>query len=37
MIAEELGYFQQQEAVRSLARAEAVGRALSGLINSMRE
>lgn len=37
MIADELGYFQKDEGVGLLARAEAVGRALSGLINSMSE
>ncbi len=37
MIAEELLYFGKEEAERLLGLAEAVGRALSGLINSMSE
>lgn len=37
MIAEELQYFRKEEAARLLAMAEAIGRALSGLINSMSE
>ena len=36
MIAEELQYLSKPEAVRILALAEAVGRALSGLINSLQ-
>ncbi len=36
MIAEELQYLTKQEAGRQLALAEAVGRALSGLINSLQ-
>ena len=37
LIAEELHYFGKEEGMRLLASAEAVGRALSGLINSMSE
>jgi four helix bundle protein len=37
MIAEELQYFRKEEGARLLAMAETVGRALSGLINSMSE
>ena len=37
LIAEELQYFRRQEAPHLLALAEGVGRALSGLINSMSE
>ncbi len=37
LIAEELRYFRKDEGARMLAMAEAVGRALSGLINSMSE
>jgi four helix bundle protein len=37
LIAEELQYFRKEEGVRLLALAEGVGRALSGLINSMSE
>jgi four helix bundle protein len=37
IIAEELQYIRKDEGVRLLAMAEAVGRALSGLINSMSE
>jgi len=36
MIAEELQYMSKTEANSQLALAEAVGRALSGLINSLR-
>jgi four helix bundle protein len=36
LIAEELQYLSNDEAQRLLAAAEGVGRALSGLINSMR-
>ena len=35
LIAEELQYFGKEEALRLLSLAEGVGRALSGLINSM--
>jgi four helix bundle protein len=35
MIAEELQYFSSSEGQRLLALAEAVGRALSGLINAL--
>lgn len=37
MIAEELQYLSQEEGQRLLGMAEGVGRALSGLINSLRE
>ena len=37
LIAEELQYIGKEEAERLLRLAEAVGRALSGLINSMSE
>lgn len=37
MIAEELEYFREEEGIRLLGLAEGVGRALSGLINSMSE
>ncbi len=37
LIAEELQYLTKEDARRLLAMAEGVGRALSGLINSMRE
>src|ERR1700732_987248 len=37
LIAEELQYFGKEEGVGLLALAEGVGRALSGLINSMSE
>jgi four helix bundle protein len=37
LIAEELQYLSRQDAQRLLAMAEGVGRALSGLINSMRD
>jgi four helix bundle protein len=37
IIAEQLQYFREEEGSRLLAKAEAVGRALSGLINSMSE
>ena len=37
LIAEELQYTRKEDAARLLAMAEAVGRALSGLINSMSE
>ena len=37
LIANELQYFRKEEGPRLLAQAEAVGRALSGLINSMSE
>jgi four helix bundle protein len=37
MIAEELQYFHKEEGGSLLAIAEAVGRALSGLINSLSE
>jgi len=37
LIAEELQYFRKEEGQRLLALAEVVGRALSGLINSMSE
>ena len=37
LIAEELKYFREEEGIRLLAMAEGVGRALSGLINSMNE
>jgi four helix bundle protein len=37
LIAEELQYFRKEEDMRLLAVAEGVGRALSGLINSMTE
>ncbi len=37
LIAEELQYSTKEDAQRLLAMAESVGRALSGLINSMRE
>ena len=36
MIAKELQYLSKAEADRQLALAEGVGRALSGLINSLR-
>jgi hypothetical protein len=37
LISEELQYVRKEEAQRLLTLAEGVGRALSGLINSMRE
>ncbi|MGA2856574.1 MAG: four helix bundle protein [Candidatus Sulfotelmatobacter sp.] len=37
LIAEELQYFRKEEGLRRLALTEGVGRALSGLINSMSE
>ncbi len=37
LIAEELQYLRKEEGSRLLAMAEGVGRALSGLINSMTE
>jgi four helix bundle protein len=37
MTAGELQYLSKEEGQRLLARAEGVGRALSGLINSLRE
>ena len=37
LIAEELEYLRKDEGLRLLAMAEGVGRALSGLINSMSE
>jgi len=37
LIAKELQYFRKEEGIRLLAMAEGVGRALSGLINSMSE
>ena len=37
LIAEELQYLSKEEGRRMLAIAEGVGRALSGLINSLRE
>ncbi len=37
LIAEELQYLAKEDAQHLLAMAEGVGRALSGLINSMRE
>jgi four helix bundle protein len=37
LIAEELQYLQKEDSARLLALAEGVGRALSGLINSLRE
>jgi four helix bundle protein len=37
LIAEELQYLRKDEGLRLLAMAEGVGRALSGLINSMSE
>ena len=37
LIAEELQYLSKEEAQRLLAMAEGVGRALSGLINSLRD
>jgi four helix bundle protein len=37
LIAEELQYFRREEGLRRLALTEGVGRALSGLINSMSE
>ena len=37
LIAEELQYLSKEESHRVLAMAEGVGRALSGLINSLRE
>jgi four helix bundle protein len=37
LIAEELQYLRKEEGVRLLELAEGVGRALSGLINSMSE
>ena len=37
LIAEELQYLSKEESQRLLAGAEGVGRALSGLINSLRE
>jgi hypothetical protein len=37
LIAEELQYFREQEGARLLAMADAVGRGLNGLINSMSE
>jgi len=37
LIAEELQYFQEREGSHLLAIAEGVGRALSGLINSMSQ
>jgi four helix bundle protein len=37
MISEELQYLSKAETQRLLAQAEAVGRALSGLISSMQE
>ena len=37
LIAEELQYLSKEESHRVLAMAERVGRALSGLINSLRE
>jgi four helix bundle protein len=37
MIAEELQYLSKDKAQRLLTMAEGVGRALSGLINSLRE
>jgi four helix bundle protein len=37
LIAEELQYLRKEEGLRLLAMAEGVGRALSGLINSMTE
>jgi four helix bundle protein len=37
LIAEELQYLRKGEGLRLLAMAEGVGRALSGLINSMSE
>jgi hypothetical protein len=37
LISEELQYVRQEEARRLLTLAEGVGRALSGLINSMSE
>jgi four helix bundle protein len=36
MIAEDLQYLTKAEAEQQLARAEVVGRALSGLINSLQ-
>ena len=37
LIAEELQYFRNDEGLHLLAIAEAVGRALSGLINAMSD
>jgi four helix bundle protein len=37
LIAEELQYLSQEDPLRLLGAAEAVGRALNGLINSMRQ
>jgi four helix bundle protein len=37
LIAEELQYFRDQQGTRLLAMADAVGRGLNGLINSMGE
>src|SRR6202162_2894852 len=37
LIAEELQYLSREDAQRLSARCEGVGRALSGLINSLRE
>jgi four helix bundle protein len=37
LIAEELQYLRKEDSARLLALAEGVGRALSGLINSLRE
>jgi four helix bundle protein len=37
LIAEDLQYLSKEEAQRLLSRAESVGRALSGLINSLRQ
>jgi hypothetical protein len=37
MIAEDLQYLSKDKAQRLLTMAEGVGRALSGLINSLRE
>ncbi len=37
LIAEELQYIRKEEGIRLLKLAEGVGRALSGLINSMSE
>jgi four helix bundle protein len=37
LIAEDLQYLSQEETQRLLTRAEGVGRALSGLINSLRQ